>query len=43
MRKEEEEKTYLNDSHMGSLCASDEECEMVAQESPSSEDLMILF
>ena len=38
MRKEEEETTYLNDSHMDLLCASKEECAMVAQDSPSSED-----
>ena len=35
----EEETTYSNDSHMDSLCASEEECAMVAQDSPSSDDL----
>ena len=39
MSKEEEETTYFNDIHMDSLCASEEECAMVAQDSPSSEDL----
>ena len=39
MSKEEEETTYSNASHMDSLCASEEECVMVAQDSPSSEDL----
>ena len=29
--EEEEETAYLNDSHMGSLCASEEDCAMVAQ------------
>ena len=29
MSKEEEETTYSNDSHMNSLCASEEECSMV--------------
>ena len=33
MSKEEEETTYLNDSH------SEEECAMVAQDRPSSDDL----
>ena len=35
----EEEATYLNDSHIDLLCASEEECAMVAQATPSSEDL----
>ena len=39
MGKEDEETTYMNDSHMDSLCVSEEECAMVAQDSPSSEDL----
>ena len=39
MIKEEEETTYLNDSHMDLLCASEEECAMVAQDSPSCEGL----
>ena len=39
MSKEEEETTYSNDSHMDSLCASEEECPMVSQDSQSSEDL----
>ena len=39
MSKEEEETTCSNDSHMYSLCASEENCAMVAQESPRSEDL----
>ena len=39
MSKEEEETTYSNDSHMDSLCASEEECAMVSQDSQSSEDL----
>ena len=39
MSKEEEETTYSNDSHMDLLCASEEECAMVAQDNPSSEDL----
>ena len=39
MNKEEEETTYLNDSDMALLCASEEECAMVAQDSPSSDDV----
>ena len=39
MSKEEEETTYSNDSHMDLLCENEEECAMVAQDSPSSEDL----
>ena len=39
MSKEEEETTYLNDSQMDLLCASEEECAMLAQDSTSSEDL----
>ena len=39
INEEEEETTYSNDSHIDSLCASEEECAMVAQDSPSSEDL----
>ena len=39
MSKEEEETTYSNDSHMDLLCTSEEECAMVDQESPISEDL----
>ena len=39
MSKEEEETTYSNDSHMDLLSTSEEECEMVAQDSPSSDDL----
>ena len=39
MSKEEEETTYLNDSHIDLLCASEDECAMVTQDSPSSEDL----
>ena len=39
MSKEEEETTYLNDSHMDLLCENEEECAMVAHDSPSSEDL----
>ena len=39
MSKKEEEPTYSNDSHMDLLCASEEEWAMVAQDSPSSEDL----
>ena len=39
MSKEEEETTYLNDSHIDLLSSSEEECAMVAQDSLSSEDL----
>ena len=39
MSKEEEETTYSNDSHMDILCDNEEECAMVAQDSPSFEDL----
>ena len=39
MSKEEEGTTYSNDSHMDLLCENEEECAMVAQDSPSSEDL----
>ena len=39
MSKEEKETTYSNDSHMDSLCASEEECAFVAQDGPSSEYL----
>ena len=37
MKKEEEETSYSN-SHMDLLCTSEEECALVAQDSPSSED-----
>ena len=39
MSREEEETSYSNYIHMDLLCASEEECAMVAQDSPSSEDL----
>ena len=40
MIQEEEEKiSYSNESHMDLLSASEEECTMVAQDSPSSDDL----
>ena len=39
LRKEEEETTYSNNSHMDLLCENEEECPMDAQDSPSSEDL----
>ena len=39
MSRDEEETTYLNDSHMDSLSVSEKECAMVAQDSPSSDDL----
>ena len=39
MSKEGEESTYSNDRHMYLLCENEEECAMVAQDSPSSEDL----
>ena len=39
MSKEEEETTYSNDSLMDLLCENEEECDMVALDSPSSEDL----
>ena len=39
MSREEEETSYLNESNMDLLSTSEEECAMVAQDSPSSEDL----
>ena len=39
MSREEEETSYLNESHIDLLSKSEEECSMVAQDSPSSEDL----
>ena len=39
MSREEEETSYSNESHMDLLSASEVECEMVAQDSSSSEDL----
>ena len=39
MSREEEETTYSNDSHMDLCCTSVEKCEMVAQDSQSSENL----
>ena len=39
MSRKEEETSYLNENHIDLLSASEEECAMVAQDSPSSEDL----
>ena len=39
MSREEEETSYSNERHMDLLSATEEECTMVAQDSPSSEDL----
>ena len=39
MSREEEETSYLNESHIDLLSTSEEECSMVAQDSPRSEDL----
>ena len=39
MCREEEETSYSNESHMNLIGTSEEECTMVAQDSPSSEDL----
>ena len=39
MSREEEETCHSNESHMDLLSAREEECAMVAQDSPSSEDL----
>ena len=39
MSREEEETSYSNESHMDLLSASEEECAIVSQDSPSSEDL----
>ena len=39
MSREEEETSYLNESHMDLLSTSKEKCTIVAQDSPSSEDL----
>ena len=39
MSREEEETSHSNESHMDLLSASKEECTMIAQDSPSSEDL----
>ena len=39
MSREEEDTSYLNESHMHLLSTSEEECAMVAQDSLSSEDM----
>ena len=39
MSREEEETSYSNESHMDLLSAHEEECKMVAKDSPSSQDL----
>ena len=39
MSREEEDTLYSNESHMDLLSINEEECTVVAQDSPSSEDL----
>ena len=39
MSRQEKETSYLNKSHMDLLSISEEECAMVVQDNPSSEDL----